>query len=750
MAKKETKVIISAQTSKYEKSMRDVQRESKKTSQTISKAWKRASIAVVAATAAMSVGFKNAIDAASDLQEVQGKFDVVFADQKKQAEDMAKILVDSYAMSSREAKQHMSSIQDLLVPMGMQADAALRMSGEVVKLSADLASFNNLPTAQVMLDIQSALVGNFETMKKYGVILNEHVLKQKALEMGLYSGKGMVDANVKAQVAFKLILEGSTFAIGDQIRTMGSYANQMKQLEANIEELSGVIGDELLPIATEVINQINNWVKTNDNLIRQKIPSYFSEIKDAMQKIWGVITYNPAIIEYGLIGLALFGKEGWKYVAYVAAAAHLMTVTKTLAQAMGLVAAGVLDISEVATANFKELQELVERFDFPDPFLDLQLQAKQLEERIEQLKKVTTGRIFTFRGDKEELVKLQSELIETQSKIAAIKTLAGLKVSGRLEGALADPSKYYGGSVPEAPASTTPDKLQKTKEYYKQLEFLAQEKRNFALELEAEETRMFRETLDYRLELQEQYYNSIEAAAQEARDLDEEMENEKMRSETELIKYHKQLNEDKYGDMENAMAGWANSFSFTLNDMLWGAEVTFESILESFMQMITQMMIQKYIIETMFTGDGWGWIGSLLGAVGGEVGPGEVEPGGVEPITFAAQGAAFSQGISGYSNKVVSTPTLFAFAEGIGLMGEAVPEAIMPLTRTSGGDLGVKAEIRPISQPADERGATIVIIANDAKSFDDMVKRNPASIVSVVNDALEEHTGFRDTMRGTL
>lgn len=58
-----------------------------------------------------------------------------------------------------------------------------------------------------------------------------------------------------------------------------------------------------------------------------------------------------------------------------------------------------------------------------------------------------------------------------------------------------------------------------------------------------------------------------------------------------------------------------------------------------------------------------------------------------------AQGGVYdSPGLSSYENTIVSTPTVFPFATGVGLMGEAGPEAIMPLTRTSGGDLGVKVE----------------------------------------------------------
>jgi TP901 family phage tail tape measure protein len=59
-----------------------------------------------------------------------------------------------------------------------------------------------------------------------------------------------------------------------------------------------------------------------------------------------------------------------------------------------------------------------------------------------------------------------------------------------------------------------------------------------------------------------------------------------------------------------------------------------------------------------------------------------------------AKGAAFrAGGVTAFaSGGVVSSPAIFPMANNkVGLMGEAGPEAIMPLTRTSGGDLGVKA-----------------------------------------------------------
>ncbi|MDF2642801.1 MAG: hypothetical protein K0R45_2074 [Pseudomonas sp.] len=71
---------------------------------------------------------------------------------------------------------------------------------------------------------------------------------------------------------------------------------------------------------------------------------------------------------------------------------------------------------------------------------------------------------------------------------------------------------------------------------------------------------------------------------------------------------------------------------------------------------------------------------------------------GFTPGSVQANGGAWSGGVqmfangAAFTNSVVSKPTAFGMAGGqTGVMGEAGPEAIMPLTRTAGGQLGVRA-----------------------------------------------------------
>jgi lambda family phage tail tape measure protein len=89
-------------------------------------------------------------------------------------------------------------------------------------------------------------------------------------------------------------------------------------------------------------------------------------------------------------------------------------------------------------------------------------------------------------------------------------------------------------------------------------------------------------------------------------------------------------------------------------------------------------------------------LGSLIGSLGGGLGGGSAGGG---KLGVSAMGNVFDRGniihpfaLGGILSDIVVKPTLFPMANGAGLMGEAGPEAVMPLTRMSGGALGVKAQ----------------------------------------------------------
>uniref|UniRef100_UPI003BAD118B phage tail tape measure protein n=1 Tax=Stappia sp. TaxID=1870903 RepID=UPI003BAD118B len=110
---------------------------------------------------------------------------------------------------------------------------------------------------------------------------------------------------------------------------------------------------------------------------------------------------------------------------------------------------------------------------------------------------------------------------------------------------------------------------------------------------------------------------------------------------------------------------------------------------------------------------GGGGFGSLFGGIlGGLFGGGGGALGGFSIGSFYAKGGAFdpSGEITAFAKGgVVDRATVFPFAKGIGLMGEAGPEAIMPLRRGPDGRLGVSAQ----APAANSNGGGTTVIVNN-------------------------------------
>jgi len=95
------------------------------------------------------------------------------------------------------------------------------------------------------------------------------------------------------------------------------------------------------------------------------------------------------------------------------------------------------------------------------------------------------------------------------------------------------------------------------------------------------------------------------------------------------------------------------------------------------------------------------------------------------PVHKFAMGGAFS-------NQIVNSPTLFKFAQGTGLMGEAGPEAIMPLKRDGEGNLGIR------SQPSNVNVVVNNHSGQPAETRETMDSRGNRTIEVIVGDVVAQ------------
>ena len=168
-------------------------------------------------------------NAAAKAEETLNKANVVFGRNIDIVQRWAEALGNSVGRASSTLMEMASTLQDTFVPLGFTRDAATKLSTSLTKLALDIASFNNKADADVVRDFQSAIVGNHETVRKYGIVISEAVLKQEAMRLGLSRGSGELTNSAKVQARLSLIMKGSADAMGDLDRTQQEYANTVKR-----------------------------------------------------------------------------------------------------------------------------------------------------------------------------------------------------------------------------------------------------------------------------------------------------------------------------------------------------------------------------------------------------------------------------------------------------------------------------------------------------------------------------------------
>jgi hypothetical protein len=212
-----------------------------------------------AAALAVSVGVK-AVGAASALGEQINKTSVVFGKNSKALQAWATSTATNIGISNQAALEAMGTFGNMLVPMGFARKDAAKMSKRFVTLAADMASFNDAEPSEVLDALRAGLAGETEPLRRFGVFLADARLKQEALNMGIYKGKGPLDALAKAQATYAVILKDTKDAQGDYNRTAGSWPNLLRAIRAQVEDLKAALGKGLLPVVQRAGAQLKGML----------------------------------------------------------------------------------------------------------------------------------------------------------------------------------------------------------------------------------------------------------------------------------------------------------------------------------------------------------------------------------------------------------------------------------------------------------------------------------------------------------
>jgi hypothetical protein len=200
---------------------------------------------------------KDALQAASDLQEVQNVVDVTFGTNAGKIETWAKNAGTQFGLTETQAKKFSSTMGAMLKSSGLAGDQIVDVSTDLAGLAADMASFYNLDFDEAFSKIRSGMSGMTMPLKELGIDMSVDTMNAFALAQGLDKTFNQMTQAEQTMLRYQYLMQTTADAQGDFARTSDGYANALRQLETNLTTLKTNLGNVLLDVVNPLINGIN-------------------------------------------------------------------------------------------------------------------------------------------------------------------------------------------------------------------------------------------------------------------------------------------------------------------------------------------------------------------------------------------------------------------------------------------------------------------------------------------------------------
>lgn len=347
-------IALRADTKGFSREMRGAHKEITNFKNGINKIGKVVAASFAGMAVAAGAFAKDAIASASDLNETISKANVIFGKNAQHVFNWSNKAADSLGQSKQEAIDAAATFAIFGKSAGLTGEKLVKFSTNFTSLAADMASFSNTTPEEAVTALGSALRGESEPIRKYGVLLNDSVLKNRALTLGIIKNtKTALTPQQKVLAAQAEIYDQlkKSGAVHDFERTSNGLANQQRILAANLKNTKTEIGEALLP----VMQKLTDWIlKTGIPNLKSFVGVFTGKksLTDAMkdgtdkayrlgQKVKGFIDYcvnhtdQVKAFAAAVAGIWLVGKVAslLSSIAKVTAAYRTLTVAANAAAA---------------------------------------------------------------------------------------------------------------------------------------------------------------------------------------------------------------------------------------------------------------------------------------------------------------------------------------------------------------------------------------------------------------------------------
>ena len=206
--------------------------------------------------ALVAVG-KKCLELSSDLAEVQNVVETTFGKSSNVINEFAESALKNFGLTELQAKKYVSTLGAIAKASGESDEATLQMSTNLTKLTADVASFFNYDYDTAFNKIRSGLTGETEPLKDLGVVMTVANLEQYRLAQGIQTSYSAMSSAEQMALRYNYIMQALTDTQGDFNKTQAGWANQLRILQGQAQQLGAILGNLLQKVLYPVLTVVN-------------------------------------------------------------------------------------------------------------------------------------------------------------------------------------------------------------------------------------------------------------------------------------------------------------------------------------------------------------------------------------------------------------------------------------------------------------------------------------------------------------
>lgn len=323
------------------------------------------------------------IKAASDLGEAQNLSRVTFNDSSRAVEAFAETTATSLGLSTRAAIEAAGSFGTIGKAVGLTDAGAAKFGTTLTSIAADLGSLRNIPVEEALQRLQSGLVGETESLRRLGIIVDQDTLKRAAQREGIVAGNRELTQQEKVLATYSEILRQTTAAQGDFARTSESLPNQLKEFNAQLENSQAQLGklaDPFIKSAVEGFTDLAFVIGETGKAIGESLGKTDEQVAEFGRRLVDAIVKGPLLNAAGLIADAL-GKDE--------------VAAQDLADTAEVTAGRIADLTEAEEASAKAAEKAADaRLKLTRTLEDAERRVDRAETALEEARETRQERIF--------------------------------------------------------------------------------------------------------------------------------------------------------------------------------------------------------------------------------------------------------------------------------------------------------------------------------------------------------------------